>query len=303
MSTPTEPDPSHEHRFTTKSVLEDHPASIERSLDADELEKTLQHITRPSARAHVESLINKLRRDSATLKRVEASHAKAQEEGVNTLAIKPESAVVQHAPVDMEVAPPKSLIVPEPAPHPTYVTVSTPIEPKFTTIDHFAFDVGSYNSQFVTIYIDMPEIGELPKENISCNFTKSTVDLQIHGLKGKNYRMYRDNFDKDIDPSHCKYLIKPNKIVVKLAKCKGEYGSYDHWSDLTAKKKKKEPGLKGDDPSAGIMELMKEMYESGDDNMKKMIGETMLKQQRGELGQGADGMPGMPGMGDFGKLE
>jgi len=25
------------------------------------------------------------------------------------------------------------------------------------------------------------------------------------------------------------------------------------------------------------------MYESGDDNMKKMIGETMMKQRRGEL--------------------
>ena len=36
------------------------------------------------------------------------------------------------------------------------------------------------------------------------------------------------------------------------------------------------------------MQLMKDMYEDGDDNMKKVIGETMMKQQRGELGK--DGM-------------
>lgn len=32
----------------------------------------------------------------------------------------------------------------------------------------------------------------------------------------------------------------------------------------------------------GIMELMKDMYEDGDENMKKIIGEAMMKSQRGE---------------------
>lgn len=30
------------------------------------------------------------------------------------------------------------------------------------------------------------------------------------------------------------------------------------------------------------MEMMKNMYEDGDENMKKIIGEAMLKSQRGE---------------------
>jgi calcyclin binding protein len=71
--------------------------------------------------------------------------------------------------------------------------------------------------------------------------------------------------------------------VLKLAKVKGEYG-FDHWSELVSKKTK----LKGkgkEDPSHGIMEMMKEMYDNGDDKMKKMIGETMLKQRNGELGK------------------
>jgi len=111
------------------------------------------------------------------------------------------------------------------------------------------------------------------------------MNLIVTNLEGKSYRMFRDNLDKDIDPDKSKYIIKADKIVVKLAKIKGEYGSYDHWAGLTAKKKKT---TKKEDPSASIMELMKDMYDSGDDNMKKMIGETMMKQQRGELGKGAD---------------
>jgi calcyclin binding protein len=85
--------------------------------------------------------------------------------------------------------------------------------------------------------------------------------------------------------------------VVKLRKVKGEY-SYDNWSDITPKKIKtaeeKEKSKK--DPSAGIMDMMKDMYNDGDDNMKKIIGEAMLKSKQG----GKDGgMGDMPDMGDM----
>lgn len=32
----------------------------------------------------------------------------------------------------------------------------------------------------------------------------------------------------------------------------------------------------------GIMDMMKNLYEDGDENMRKIIGESMLKSQRGE---------------------
>jgi calcyclin binding protein len=58
------------------------------------------------------------------------------------------------------------------------------------------------------------------------------------------------------------------------------------WSNLSPKKPKKNGSdgkLTKDDPASSIMDLMKDLYESGDDNVKKMIGETMMKQRRGEL--------------------
>jgi len=71
--------------------------------------------------------------------------------------------------------------------------------------------------------------------------------------------------------------------LIKLQKVKGQY-SYESWTQLTAKKPRDEQTetKKKDDPAGGIMDMMKDLYESGDDNMKKIIGEAMLKSQRGE---------------------
>ncbi len=41
---------------------------------------------------------------------------------------------------------------------------------------------------------------------------------QIHGLNGRNYRLYKDNLEKDIVPSESTYSVKANKVVVKLKK-------------------------------------------------------------------------------------
>lgn len=165
--------------------------------------------------------------------------------------------------------------------------------PSVASNSKFAFDAGGYNSAFVTLYIDLPSVGSVPKENISCAFTETSFDLIVKDLNGKTYRLFKDNLENSIDVEKSKKVIKADKVLVKLAKKKSEYGSYDHWSSLTAKKQKK-PSAK-DNPAAGIMDLMKDMYESGDDNMRKVIGETMMKQRTGELEKG--GMGGMMGGG------
>ena len=53
----------------------------------------------------------------------------------------------------------------------------------------------------------------------------------------------------------------------------------------------------GDDPNVGITNLLKNMYDSGDDEMKRQIGKAMyesqMKQQGGDMGMGSMGMPGL----------
>ncbi len=75
--------------------------------------------------------------------------------------------------------------------------------------------------------------------------------------------------------------MKKNKVVIKLQKVKGEY-SYEHWANLTAKKPRDKSADAKKDPSASIMDMMRDMYNEGDDNMKKIIGESMMKSRNGE---------------------
>ena len=83
----------------------------------------------------------------------------------------------------------------------------------------------------------------------------------------------------------------------------------DHWDCLEYKKpivsdpnERKAP-TNEKDPNAGLMDMMKEMYQNGDPEMKKIIAESFSKSQSGE-GQGNKGkmpkMGGQPGMGGEG---
>ena len=70
-----------------------------------------------------------------------------------------------------------------------------------------------------------------------------------------------------------------------MSKAKGQYG-YDNWMELTGKAKKVDPDTgKEKEPGAALMDMMKDMYDNGDDTMKKAIGEAMVKsKQKEQLG-------------------
>jgi len=246
--------------------------SQERLSDAEEIEKLIPQLKRPTAKMQLESLVKKLKKESSALEAIE----KSSDPAAKPTPAEPPAPVV----------PPKMIATP-------IVSSSSAPSVTYTTIDKFAFDAGSSSDKFVTLYLPIPEIGsKIPKaerkERIKCDFGETSFDVTVMDLNGKNYRVKRDNLEHSIVPDNSKYVVKADKLIVKLAKKKGEYGSFDYWTKLTDPKKSEKSGggkKKDDssDPSASIMNMMKDLYDSGDDKMKKMIGETMLKQRNGEL--------------------
>ncbi|KAL3905186.1 MAG: hypothetical protein SGILL_009779 [Bacillariaceae sp.] len=232
--------------------------SEERMLDAREIEKLLTQLERPGAKLQVETLVKKMRKEAAGLKALEST------------GDAPKQAPVAAAP-NVPAPNPSKIPPPQAAPTATY-----------TNIDKFAFDAGSSMDKFVTLYLPLPGVGSIPKDQIKCEFTKDGFDVTAMDLNGKNFRLKKNSLEHDIDPEKSKFIVKADKVVVKLAKIKGEYGSFDYWSKLTDPKKKDKKSNKSN-PAASINEMMKEMYDNGDDQMRKMIGETMLKQRTGEL--------------------
>lgn len=266
--------------------------SEERLADAKEIESLLAKeglIQRPSVRLHLEALVQKVKRDANALKKVEASQKKLQEASIEETNDDPEkeSPSVEHAEEPTKPTP----ALPTPA---AQASIAKSPSLKYIPIDKFSFDAGGYNSPTVTIYIPIADIGQHSKEKIACKFTKTSFDLTISEFTDKNYRLLNDNLEHEIDPDQSKMKIRANKIILKLQKTKSDYGTYDTWNNLSSKKKKEEK-KRNTDPQSSIMDLMKEMYDSGDDNMKKMIGETMMKQREGKL----NGPPGGDGLGDM----
>jgi len=173
------------------------------------------------------------------------------------------------------------------APAPGPVKLASPAAPAgdkvdWTEVPSFAWDQGEHNSQWVSVYLmsGLDGVGDV-KDGVSCDFTTSSFDLKIVGLHGKNYRLCKTNLDKEIDAEKSKIVVKKDKITIKLKKVKGDYG-YGHWADLVSKKSEDQKKKEDKDPMSGIMDLMKNMYDEGDDDMKRTIGEAMMKSRNGE---------------------
>ena len=230
------------------------------SLDIAEYKSLLSQATRPSVLASLQSLL--------------------------TVAVSQLASSLAPPPPASVLSPPPSLLssaVPPPSAASASAVVARPLRPpetSYVVISTFLFDAGEYNSPSLSLYVNLDGIGKA-KETVTCDFTPTSFDLKIKDFEGKSHRLYKDNLEHDLVPAKSSFIVKENKIVIKLGKVKGEY-SFDSWQQLTAKKDKKSKAEEKADPQAGIMSMMKDLYNSGDDNMKKIIGESMLKSHKGE---------------------
>ncbi|KGN65540.1 calcyclin-binding protein [Cucumis sativus] len=171
---------------------------------------------------------------------------------------------------------------------PTPIPVSTsiakvPINSSivYTPLPGFSWD---QDNDKVKIYISLEGIEQ---EKVEADYKQLSIDIKFHDVKGKNYRFAIPKLNKEIVPEKCKLLVKPTRAVITLYKA-----SKGNWSDLNLKEDKLKPGLdKERDPMAGIMDLMKNMYDDGDDEMKRTIAKAWTDARTGKT---ADPLKGFP---------
>ena len=151
----------------------------------------------------------------------------------------------------------------------------------FSTISKYAFDTS--NNKYIKLYLTdgFDGIKSFNSSNIKSKFTKNTFDICILGWKGKNYRFSCFNLSKEINPNDS-YVKQTNSgLIVYLAKA----NSSDFWDSLEKKKglfgNKDDDGMpaldKNKDPNQSLMEMMRDMYQNGDPEMKRMIAEAWTK--------------------------
>ena len=130
------------------------------------------------------------------------------------------------------------------------------------------------SSARITLYITLKDVHQLPKEAVICNFTEKSLDLRVLKLDNKNYRLTINDLCEEIDAEQSNVKVKTDMVIISLFKKVAK-----NWSHVTAVEKRiKElkknmvPNIGEDtDPGAGLMNVVKKMYQEGDDEMKKTI--------------------------------
>lgn len=157
---------------------------------------------------------------------------------------------------------------------------------QFQTVTKYALDTSS--DKFVKVYLTdgFENLKTHDKDKIKSNFTAKSFDVCIIDWNKKNFRFSCFNLNKEITPADSYVKATSSGLVIYLAKKnKGDY-----WDSLEKKKslldKEGEDGenkLKDKDPNASLMEMMRDMYQNGDPEMKKMIAEAWTKSQDEQL--------------------
>lgn len=152
-------------------------------------------------------------------------------------------------------------------------------------ITNYGFDE---SDSFASVYVseNMRGVGRLPAENVRCTFDDQRVHLLVRELNGANHELVLSNLAGRIDAGGSRVRVKADRVVLQLRKAEPRKS----WARLVRdpaaeRKEQKRKGrdddgpLGGDsgDPSAGIMGLMKEMYDEGDDEMKRVIAKAWVR--------------------------
>jgi len=140
--------------------------------------------------------------------------------------------------------------------------------------------------KLMKIYVQLAGIENVPKENIKLDVKSKSFSLLVCNLNKMNHNLSMPNLLEEVDPTSSFFRVKSGNVIVTLKKKVPQ-----NWSHLTGTEKKikedKTPKLdKDEDPSAGIMKMMKQMYDDGDDEMKRTISkawtESREKQASGQ---------------------
>ncbi|XP_011631093.1 calcyclin-binding protein [Pogonomyrmex barbatus] len=161
-----------------------------------------------------------------------------------------------------------------------------PTSPSNSTQKCYEVKLNSYGwdqtSTTTKIYVTLMNVHQLPKEAIVCNFTERSLDIWVFGLENKNYHLPINNLCAEIDVDKSNFKVKTNMIVISLVKRVAK-----DWSHVTLVEKRikdaKSPSMpemgEDSDPGASLMNLMKKMYQDGDDEMKKTIAKVWTESQ------------------------
>ncbi|XP_059052640.1 calcyclin-binding protein [Achroia grisella] len=140
------------------------------------------------------------------------------------------------------------------------------------------------SDKYIQVFVTLKDVHTVPKEQVYCKLTDRSMELHIDNLDNKDYLLVINKLLEPIVVADCHWKQKTDRVVIFLAKSRPNI----KWSHMTELEKKfedqrsnrfKTEDAEKKDPQESIMSLMKNMYETGDDDMKRMISKAWYEGQ------------------------
>ncbi|XP_012369462.1 calcyclin-binding protein-like [Octodon degus] len=118
-------------------------------------------------------------------------------------------------------------------------------------------------------YMNLAGVHQVPAESVQVHFTERSFDVLVKNLNGKNDSMIVNNLLKPISVESSSKKVKTDTVLI-LCRKKAENTPWEHLTQVEKECKEKEkPSYDAEtDPSEGLMNVLKKIYEDGDDDMK-----------------------------------
>ncbi|KAH7719043.1 calcyclin binding protein [Aphelenchoides avenae] len=163
----------------------------------------------------------------------------------------------------------------------------------------YAFD---QSDKFVKLYYTIDGIQDIPAERVISKISEDSFQVTCLDVKGVDYEISAKGFAHAIDASKSVVKQKTDSVLVMLKKL-SEGQEWKSLLKLDKGKDMKVPDFDDKaDPQESMMKMMKQMYDDGDDEMKRTIRKAWYEGQNKQGGGGGGGFPGMGGMGGMGGM-
>ena len=153
----------------------------------------------------------------------------------------------------------------------------------YKTVTNYAWD---QSNEYVKVYVEL-DGSDLPLEetDIIVSVPSKRSVILIFGKK----KLSLSQLHSDISKEGTHFKLKKNRITLFMKKAKeSHWNSIKDSTDSWKKSLEEDKDDLTDDPNAGLMKMMKKMYDEGDDEMKRTIAkswyESRNKDPSAELG-------------------
>jgi len=158
-----------------------------------------------------------------------------------------------------------------------------------TKISTYAWD---QSEKYVKLYVTIPGAVSGKQYNIKFDAQARSVDLYANDVAGKNYYFNVKGLLHSISPDDSEFKVKTDQILLMLKKTDAGR-SWMCVTEVEARNLEKNKPKMDDpsDPNAGMMKMMKQMYDEGDDEVKRNINKAWSEAQEKKKDGLGDGTP------------